>query len=94
MTRKLTDVEDVELPPKDTTFLATLGIYAMYDKEGDLQYVGLMHRVFTILDIHLKEYFEFCGFVKLLSFSLKLVLSFELSFVFEETKKCLISSWH
>jgi hypothetical protein len=92
--RKLANVEDVELPPKDMTFLATLGIYAMYDKEGDLQYVGLMHRVSTILDIHLKEYFEFCGFVKVFSLSLRLVLSFELSFVFEETKKCLISSWH
>jgi hypothetical protein len=43
--RKLVDVEDVELPPKDTTFPTALGIYAVYDKEGDLQYVGLMHRV-------------------------------------------------
>jgi hypothetical protein len=29
--RKLVDVEVVELPPKDTTFLI-----AVYDKEGDL----------------------------------------------------------
>jgi hypothetical protein len=32
----LADVEYVKLPPKDTTFPIALGIYAMYDKEGDL----------------------------------------------------------
>jgi hypothetical protein len=67
---KLADVEDVKLPPKDTTFPTTLGIYAVYDKEGDLQYVGLMCQVSTNLDIHLKENFEFCGFVKVFFFSL------------------------
>ncbi len=94
--RKLADVEHVELPPKDTTFPAAPGIYAVYDKEGDLQYVGLTRRVSTSLDIHLKENSELCGSVKVLSLSppLGIVLSFELSFVFEETKKCLISSWH
>jgi hypothetical protein len=40
--KKLVDVEVVELPPKDTTFPTASGIYAMYDKEGDLQYVDLM----------------------------------------------------
>jgi len=94
--RKLADVEHVELPPKDTTFPAAPGIYAVYDKEGDLQYVGLTRRVSTSLDIHLKENSELCGSVKVLSLSapLGLVLSFELSFLFEETKKCLISRWH
>jgi hypothetical protein len=96
--RKLADVEPVELPPKDTTFPAAPGIYAVYDKEGDLQYVGLTRRVSTSLDTHLKENSELCGSVKVLSLSLSLslglVLSFELSFVFEETKKCLISSCH
>ncbi|CAK9222616.1 unnamed protein product [Sphagnum troendelagicum] len=62
--RKLADVEHVELPPKDTTFPAAPGIYAVYDKEGDLQYVGLTRRVSTSLDIHLKENSELCGSVK------------------------------
>jgi hypothetical protein len=68
--RKLADVEPVELPPKDTTFPAAPGIYAVYDKEGDLQYVGLTRRVSTSLDIHLKENSELCGSVKVLSLSL------------------------
>ncbi len=39
--KKLVDVEVVELPLDDMTFPTALGIYAVYDKEGDLQYVGL-----------------------------------------------------
>ncbi len=61
----------------------------MYDKEGDFQYVGLMCWVSISLDNHLKENFEFCSYVKIL-----LILSFELNFVFEETKKCFISNLH
>jgi len=94
--KKLANVEAIELPPKDMMFLSALGIYAMYDNEEALQYVGLTRRVSTNLDIHLKENFELCIFVKVLSLfiSLSLVLSFELNFVFKETKKCLISNWH
>jgi hypothetical protein len=66
---KLADVEDVELPPKDMTFPTALGIYAVYNKEGDLQYVGLMCQVSTNLDIHLKENYELCGIVKVISLS-------------------------
>jgi hypothetical protein len=56
--KKLVDVEAIKLPPKDMTFLATLRIYVMFDKEWDLQYVGFTHGVSTNLDIHLKENFE------------------------------------
>ncbi len=35
------DVEAIELPPKDMTFPTASGIYVVYGKEGDLQYVGL-----------------------------------------------------
>jgi hypothetical protein len=67
--RKLLDVEAVKLPPKDMTFPIALKIYAMYDKEKDLQYVGLTCWVSTNLDIHLKENFELYNFVKVLFLS-------------------------
>ncbi len=62
---KVSGREVVELPPKDMTFPAALGIYAVYDKEKD-QHVGHACQVSTNLDIHLKENFELCDFMKVL----------------------------
>jgi len=62
---KISGREAVELPPKDMTFPAALGIYAVYDKEKN-QHVGPACQVSTNLDIHLKENFEHCDFMKVL----------------------------
>ncbi len=51
LVRKLVDVEVVNFPPKDMTFPVASRIYAVYDKEWDLQYVGFTCRVSTNLDI-------------------------------------------
>jgi hypothetical protein len=39
--KKLVDVEAIKIPPKDMTFPFAPKIYAVYDKEKDLQDVGL-----------------------------------------------------
>jgi glutaredoxin-related protein len=40
------------------------GIYAVYDKAGDLQYVGLSRRVSASLQSHLRDLPEFCASAK------------------------------
>lgn len=56
----------MELNPESLSFPAAPGIYAVYDKAGDLQYVGLSRRVSSSLQSHVRELPEFCATVKVL----------------------------
>lgn len=63
--KKLAEVEPVELTDDaSTSFPAAPGIYAVYDKAGDLQYVGLSRRVSASLQSHLKDLPELCASAK------------------------------
>ena len=62
----LTDDSSVFLP-------AAPGIYAVYDKAGDLQYVGLSRRVSASLQSHLRDVPELCGSAKVSKFTVWLV---------------------
>ncbi|CAI7910210.1 unnamed protein product [Closterium sp. NIES-54] len=47
-------------------FPAASGIYAIYDKEGALQYMGLSRRLAASLQAHAEDLPEMCGAVKLI----------------------------
>ena len=62
--KKLADVESVELTDDVSVFPSAPGIYAVYDKTGSLQYVGLSRRVSSSLQSHLRDLPELCAFAK------------------------------
>jgi len=62
--KKLADVESVELTDDVSVFPSAPGIYAVYDKAGSLQYVGLSRRVSSSLQSHLRDLPELCAFAK------------------------------
>lgn len=63
--KKLAEVESVGLTEDASAlFPAAPGIYAIYDKAGDLQYVGLSRRVSASLHSHLRDLPELCASVK------------------------------
>jgi Grx4 family monothiol glutaredoxin len=61
----LAEVEPVELTDAASgSFPAAPGIYAVYDKTGALQYVGLSRRVSASLQSHLRDLPELCATAK------------------------------
>lgn len=62
--KKLADVESVELTDDVSVFPSAPGIYAVYDKAGSLQYVGLSRRVSSSLQSHLRDLPELCATAK------------------------------
>ncbi|KAG6552876.1 hypothetical protein Mapa_005531 [Marchantia paleacea] len=63
--QKLGEVESVELTSDSSKeFPAAPGVYAIYDKEGKLQYVGISRRVSSSIQSHLQDLPELCGSVK------------------------------
>ena len=63
--KKLAEVESVELTEDvASSFPAAPGIYAVYDKVGDLQYIGLSRRISASLQTHSRDLPELCASAK------------------------------
>ncbi|KAH7373993.1 hypothetical protein KP509_17G082900 [Ceratopteris richardii] len=62
--QKLSDVEAVPLAEDVSKIPASPGIYAVYDKAGDLQYIGMTRRLSASLQHHVVDLPELCGSVK------------------------------
>ncbi|BFI25074.1 hypothetical protein AXG93_773s1130 [Marchantia polymorpha subsp. ruderalis] len=63
--QKLGEVDAVDLSSDGSKeFPAAPGVYAIYDKEGKLQYVGISRRVSSSIQSHLQDLPELCASVK------------------------------
>eukprot|EP00250_Pteridium_aquilinum_P006700 c16564_g1_i1 orf=98-991(+) len=62
--QKLSDAEAVFLPDGLSKLPASPGIYAVYDKAGDLQYLGLTRRLSASLSNHVRDLPELCASTK------------------------------
>ncbi|KAI3676275.1 hypothetical protein L1987_85879 [Smallanthus sonchifolius] len=62
---KLSDSELVPVSPEsDALFPPASGVYAVYDKNGDMQFVGLSRNIQASILFHQKSVPELCGSVK------------------------------
>ncbi|KAL3700523.1 hypothetical protein R1sor_018545 [Riccia sorocarpa] len=63
--QKLGDVDSVELTNESCKgFPASPGVYAIFDKEGELQYIGISRRVSASIQSHLQDLPELCASAK------------------------------
>lgn len=62
--QKLSDAESVSLSEDLSKLPASPGIYAVYDKAGDLQYLGLTRRLSASLSTHVRDLPELCATTK------------------------------
>ncbi|KAI5079811.1 hypothetical protein GOP47_0005290 [Adiantum capillus-veneris] len=63
-TFSLSDIEAVSLTDDLSKVPASSGIYAIYDKAGDLQYIGLTRRLSSSLQNHVHDLPELCASTK------------------------------
>ncbi|XP_002982642.2 bifunctional monothiol glutaredoxin-S16, chloroplastic [Selaginella moellendorffii] len=63
--RKLSEVESSSIVPEELSKIpAAQGVYAIYDKQGELQFVGMSRRISTSVQGHARDLPELCGAVK------------------------------
>ena len=65
---KLSDMESVPVPPESDAVSAVFppasGVYAVYDKNGDMQFVGLSRNIQSSILYHQKSVPELCASIK------------------------------
>lgn len=64
--KKLDEVEAVDLSSGEggSDIPAAAGVYAVYDKEGKLQFLGISRRISASVQTHLQDVPDLCGSVK------------------------------
>ncbi|MCO5554477.1 hypothetical protein L7F22_008006 [Adiantum nelumboides] len=62
--QKLSELEAVSLTEDLSKFPASSGIYAIYDKAGDLQYIGLTRRLSASIQNHMHDLPDLCASIK------------------------------
>jgi len=66
--RKLSEADSISLSPDSDDFAGKLahdaGVYAVYDPNGELQFIGLSRNVAASVESHREKVPEFCSYVK------------------------------
>lgn len=96
--KSLGETEAVAVSPEDGQSAGELpsgsGVYAVYDTNGDVQFIGLSRNIAASVAAHWKSVPELCGSVKVRAFWFYLVLvSEKKNYCLENDSFCVVQPW-